>query len=368
MNTPDRTEFQEKLTRIRRFFDCTGYEAMVIGRQDNFAWLTCGGSNRVLITSETGFTLLVVTRENVYAVAQVMDGPRVQQEELAGLGVEGVFLRWYEASREEKAAEIVRGKRTVCDVPVEGADLQPAAIYGLHYPLTAQELDKCRRLGAMTERVIRTVSDALRPGMTERDAEAMLHYEYAKMDATPEVLLVGSDERIAQFRHCNPTDKKIEKIVLLHPAVKWHGLHANVTRMVCFGQPDGETLRRYDAACQVEAAATACCVPGARYSDILEKQKALYARSGYADEWRNHFQGAATGYFLADTSFYRNPAAQIGPNQAWDWFITITGVKAEELGLNTERGFEIPSVTGLWPVKEYEAEGQTLRLPQILIR
>lgn len=368
MHIPDNSEVNEKLRRIRAFFEKTGYEAMVIGRQDNFAWLTCGGMNRVLITSETGFTLLVVTTEKVYAIAQVMDCARVMEEELSGLGFEPVPLRWYEESREEKAAALIRGKKAVSDMPVEGADFQPSAIYGLHYPLTEKELDKCRQLGRTTEGIIRKVADALKPGMSEYEAEAMFHYEYAKLDITPEVLLVGGDERIAKFRHPNPSGKKIERVVLLHPGVKWRGLHANVTRIVSFGEPDAELRRRYDAVSAIEAAAMSMCAAGTKYRDILEVQKGLYAKLGFAEEWKNHYQGAATGYFLANTAFYKDPEAVIGPNQAWDLFITITGAKVEELGLNTSKGFEIPSVSGQWPVREYAWNGKAFRLPEILVK
>lgn len=368
MNIPDISEVNEKLRRIREFFEKTGYEAMVIGRQDNFAWLTCGGNNRVLITSETGFTLLVVTKDKAYAVAQVMDGPRVMEEELAGLAFEGVFLRWYEQSREEKAALLVKGKKTVSDVPMEGTDCLPGAIYGLHYPLTEKELEKCRQFGKTTEGIIRKVADALKPGMAEHDVEAMFAFEYARINATPEVLLVGSDERITKFRHPNPSGKQIEKVVLLHPGVRWRGLHANVTRMVSFGEPDAELKKRYEAVSVIEAAAMSMCAVGTKYADILVEQKRLYAELGFADEWRNHFQGATTGYFLADTSFYRDPDATIAQNQAWDLFVTITGAKVEELGLNTAQGFEVASVSGQWPVKEYEAGGRTFRLPEILVR
>lgn len=368
MNIPDISEVDGKLRRIRAHFDTAGYEAMIIGRQDNFAWLTCGGNNRVVITSETGVTLLVVTTDKVYAVAQVMDCARVMEEELAGLGIEAVPLCWYEASREEKAVALVNGKKTISDIPVKGADFLPNAIYSLHYPLTEKELDRCRQLGRTTEGIIRKIADALKPGMSEQEASAMLNYEYTMNDVTPEVLLVASDERIAKFRHPNPTGKKIGKLLLLHPAVNWRGLHANVTRMVSFGEPNADIMRRFGAVSTIEAVTMSMCIPGAKYKDLLEMQKGLYARFGFTEEWRNHYQGAATGYYLSNTEFYKHPEAVIGPNQAWDLFITITGVKVEELGLNTMNGFEIPSVSGKWPVKEYEWNGQSIRLPDILVK
>lgn len=369
MNIPDILEVKEKERRVKEFFDKTGYEAMIIGRQDNFAWYTCGGNNRVVITWDNGFTYLVITREKTYGIAHVMDGPRVFDEELKGLDIEPVFLRWYEESYAEKAVQLVKGLKTISDVPVEGAVLAPSEIYKLHFPLTEKEIEKCRQIGNITDGVLKKVADGIKPGMSEHEIEAMFLYEYGRRNMTPEVLLVGSDERIAKYRHPNPSDKKVGKLVLLHPAVKKWGLHANVTRMLYFGDRLPEAIeRKYDAACMVETAAVSMCIPGTKFSDILEVEKKIYKETGFEEEWRNHFQGGTTGYALCDTGLCKDPVNKVSINQAYDWFITITGVKAEELSINTANGREIISAAGNWPVREYTYNGQSFKVPQILLR
>jgi Xaa-Pro aminopeptidase len=151
--------------------------------------------------------------------------------------------------------------------------------------------------------------------------------------------------------------------------VRKDGLHANVTRMVHFGaQIPHDTLDRYEAACKVEAAAICHCVPGTRFCDILEQQKQAYQGCGYPEEWRNHFQGGITGYLLVDSTQCLDQQAKVVANQAFDWFVTITGVKVEELTLTTSQGPEVVSMSGLWPAKEYEANGRKIPLAQILRR
>lgn len=369
MSRPNLEDVKEKQRRILEFLHAKGYDAMILGRQDNFAWYTGGSSNRVVITSEVGFGLLLITRKRTYLVAQVMDGPRLMEEELSGMDVEPVFVRWYEKSREEQAAGLAKGMRVISDVPMRGAQYDLGAIYSLHYPLTENEIHKCRKLGALTDEVLTQVAWQIRPGMSELDVEALFLYEYARQDVTADVLLIGADERVAQFRHPNPSGQKIRRLVLLHPAVRKDGLHANVTRMVYFGdQVPEETQRRYEAACRVEAAAVSMCVAGNRFCDILQEQKRLYRECGYAEEWRNHFQGGITGYLLADPTLCLNEQAKVGVNQAFDWFITITGVKVEELSITTAHGPEVVSMSGLWPAKEYESRGRGIPLPQILLR
>ena len=132
----------------------SGNDAVIIGRQDNFAWFTCGGTNRVLTTSEVGFTILVITKSETYAVSQYMDGPRVFNDELQGLDIHPIILKWYEETREEKVCQLVRGLKTVSDIPIEGSRFAPGEIYGLHYPLTEKEIEKCRIIGSKTEEII----------------------------------------------------------------------------------------------------------------------------------------------------------------------------------------------------------------------
>ena len=369
MNIPDILEVSEKQRRVREFFGRSGYEAMVIGRQDNFAWFTCGGNNRVMTTSENGFAYLVITKDNIYCIAHVMDGPRVFDDELQGLAIEPVFLKWYEESYAGKASQMTKGMKTISDVPVEGADLAAAEIYKLHYPLTEQEIGKLSWVGAKTEEIIRKVADEVKPGMTEHEIEAMFLYEYGKINATPEVLLIGSDERIAAYRHPNPSDKKVEKLVLLHPGLRKWGLHANVTRMMYFGDTLPDDIKsKYELANMLQAQAISMCIPGEKFHRILDVRKELLEAAGFGDEWEKHFPGGITGYLLCDASVCGNRDSQVVLNQAYDWFVTITGVKVEELSINTARGREIPSVAGGWPVKEHTYNGHTFKLPEIMMK
>jgi antitoxin VapB len=359
----------EKRERILRFLSERGYEALILGRRDNFAWFSGGGDATVVRSSEVGFGILVVTRHKLYLVAHTMDGQRLMDEELSGLSAEPVFLRWYEQSREQKAASLVKARKAVSDIPVLGARLDPQAIARLHYPLTPSEVERCRLLGRDTEQVLAEVAAAIAPGMREKEIEALLVGGLSRRGIECDVLLIGSDERIAKYRHPLPTDKRVERVVLLHPAARRWGLHANVTRMLYFGdRVPADTAARYEAASRIEAAAISLCIPGNKFSEILEVQKRLYAQTGFAEEWRNHFQGGITGYQLANPTLCLDPCAEVVHGQAFDWFITITGVKVEELSYTGDAGPEVLSVAGAWPVSEYEYNGSALRLPQILRR
>ncbi len=358
----------EKKRRVLEFFDESGYQAMVIGRQDDFAWFTCGGDNKVVLTSETGVVLLVITHNEIHLVSQTMDADRVIQEEVAGLGYHPVVLKWFEKSREEAAIKIVQGLRTISDIPMEGADFLPDRIHRLHEPLTIKEIERCRWIGQETEKVFQKVAAGIHIGMSEHELEAEFLYEYGKRNMQAEVLLIGSDRRIAEFRHPNPTGKQIEHFVLMHAAVRKWGLHANITRMAFIGDRLPEGLEaRFDLANRLQAQAITMSTTGELFTEIFRARRTLLTSEGFADEWMMHYPGGITGYQLCDIGVCTDPDRKIVDNQAFDWFITLAGIKVEELSLNTGGKREIPSISGQWPTRSYKYGDYSFQLPRILM-
>jgi Xaa-Pro aminopeptidase len=359
---------EEKRQRIIGYLDRTGCDALILGRQDNFSWYTGGGTNKVIITSELGCAALLFTREQVYLVAYSMDANRILDEEMPGFAVEPVIMKWHEGEIFDKAMSLQKGKRIVADVSISGAQNVCGDIYKLHFPLMPREIEKLKQLGTTTEQIIKKVALEIRPGMVDYEIEAMLLYEYGRINAIPEVILVGLDERIPSYRHCIPRGKKVKNMVLLHPALRKDGLHANVARTVCFEEMNPEISRRYDAAYEILAATVASCRRGAKFFDIHQGIKAGMAEKGFADEWEKHFVGGASGYMLVDSSVNADDTFEVSGRHAFDWFITITGAKVEELIVVDDEKTIVTSVGGEWPSKEYLVDGDIIVLPQIMLR
>ena len=63
MKVDIKLELREKEARLRAFMDSNGYDAVVINKQNNFAWLTCGGDNHVSIATEIGAVTAIVTKK-----------------------------------------------------------------------------------------------------------------------------------------------------------------------------------------------------------------------------------------------------------------------------------------------------------------
>jgi Xaa-Pro dipeptidase len=362
------TDVRIKEERVRFFLEREGLDALVLARQDNFAWLTAGGDNHVVLTSEMGVGFAVLSKDRKWLVTHRMDRQRFEDEFAAGQDFEVVSLYWYQGSPVDKVLELTRGLKVGADFALPGARLFGPELVNLHYPLTDLELERYRWIGQKVNEILVCVAGDLRPGITEQEIAARLLYEYALAGFTLDVLLVGTDERIARYRHPVPTDKVLERYALLHPAARRWGLHANVTRLVHRGEPPGQVRRAVEAVQAVGASVVTLLAPGVRFAEILEEQIRVYRKSGFGDEWHNHFQGGITGYTLGDPLRCQNPEARAVVRQAYDYFITVTGAKFEELTLLTKKGVEIASMGPGWPTRRVPTARGEIELPDMLVR
>jgi antitoxin VapB len=297
-----------------------------------------------------------------------MDGSRLVEEQVPGQGYELVTLYWHEGSPVDKILELTKGMKVAADFGLPGARCLSTEITDLHYPLTDLDLKRIHWVGRKSDQILTNIALELRLGISEQEVAAQILLDYAREGMTIDVLIVGFDERISRYRHCIASTNRLGRYALLHPAVRRWGLHANVTRLVHFGEPAESIRKAMDGVIYIGASVAAMLKPGLRFSEILEEEKRLYHEVGFPDEWHNHFQGGITGYTLADPSRCLDPKAVTVSRQAYDYFITITGAKFEELTLLTETGVEIASLGDSWPTRSVETKCGALTVPDVMIR
>src|SRR3990170_7743669 len=94
---PIEDEIKEKERRVRDFLRSKGLKALLLKRQANFSWMTCGGLNLVGITTEFGATSLLITEDSKYVLSNNIEAPRMIEEE--GLEQQGFIVKtfpWHE--------------------------------------------------------------------------------------------------------------------------------------------------------------------------------------------------------------------------------------------------------------------------------
>ena len=98
-------EFAEKLARVRAFMAQAGLDGVALASWANFAWITAGGDNHVVMGSEGGVARILVTRDAARCGTNNIEADRILTEELAGLPIEMHHEPWH---IEDPAALVAR--------------------------------------------------------------------------------------------------------------------------------------------------------------------------------------------------------------------------------------------------------------------
>lgn len=359
------TEFQRKEAQIRAFMERNGVEALLLQRVSSFAWATCGAASYVNTAATLGAASLLLTPDGRFLIADNIEATRLEQEEKLKLqGWEFKVGPWYEAN--QTITELSRGLALGADSAYPGAKNLAAELSRERANLTPEEGDKFRELGQTCAVAMDEAVHAVQPGLTEFEIAAILARAAEKRGAQAIVNLIATDERIFKFRHPLPTGKKLEKYAMLVLCGRRSGLVASITRLVHFGPLPDELKRKETAVAHIDAALIAATRPGAVLRDVFARGTAVYAQTGFPNEWQLHHQGGPAGF--EPREFIVTPASTevVAAGQAYAWNPSITGTKSEDSILVGEGENEIVTAVTGWPMLLVEVDGQTILRPRIL--
>src|SRR4030067_872211 len=101
-------EIKEKERRVREFLRLKGLKALLLKRQANFSWMTCGGLNLVGIATEMGATSLLITENSKFVISNNIEAPRmIEEEDLEKQGFVIKTFPWHEDQEVSIVKEIV---------------------------------------------------------------------------------------------------------------------------------------------------------------------------------------------------------------------------------------------------------------------
>jgi Xaa-Pro aminopeptidase len=359
-------EIKEKEGRVTRFLEEEDLDALLLERQDNFAWFTAGGDSHVVTASERGAASILITKEKKYIITTNIEAPRIISEEVKNQRFELKSFPWHESRKEEIVLSLTKGMKLGSDTffpEASSVDISP-----LRYSLTPEEIERYGWLGGKSSLCLGKVCKEIKPGETENEVAAKLAKEVLSSGVTPTVLLIAADERISQYRHPIPRDKKIDKYVMVVLCARKWGLVVSVTRLVHFGKLPPQIRQKHNAVVKIDAALISRTRPGAKVGDIFEYGREAYAQAGYPEEWKFHHQGGPTGYAGRDYKATPDNENIIQLNQAVAWNPSIRGTKSEDTIIALKDKTEIITSASDWPMIGVEIEGMSWQRPDILIK
>jgi len=363
-------EFKIKLERTRKYIDENDLDGVYLKKRSNFAWITCGGDNRIVDHSEAGWSGVLVTSDRVCLITDNMEMKRIAVEEIAGLPMERQELDWFKNDLGTAIVENAGSKKIASDLKIEPLLELNDNFDRIQYQLTEQEKDRYRLLGKETSKCFTKIAKEIELGMTELDITAMVSYELTKKNIRPLLVLAAADNRISDYRHPIPTFKKIEKYIMYVTMGSIGGLHLSMTRFVHFGEISDELKKKHEAITKIDAWLINNTRPGKKLIDLFIQHTENYKKYGYPDEWKKLHQGGSTGYRGRDIRPDLNtPDSEVVMlNQAYAWNPSIAGIKSEDTILVNEKNNEIVSEDKDWPLVKIELDNNIIYRPGILIK
>lgn len=368
-------EAAEKEARALEFLARHRFDALFLKRPQSFAWLTAGGSNRVVQTSEEGCAgLLLLRTGKKYLLAPNHEIDRLSTEELTGLGYAPKTFKWYKTYTENAEEALLRaltkGLDVAADVYYPGTQFVGEEIKALMATLSDAEMEKYRWLGVQTAQAVGEVCQELEPGDTEDDLAARVSEKLLAKEITPTVLLVAADGRVGEHRHPLARGNPVKRQALISVGAQRWGLVVALTRAVYFGAAlPAELRKQQDANAFIYATLLAETRPGQMLGSILDAARAAYATQGYPDEWERHHPGGTIGYWERHDLAYPDSVVRLQANQAVAWNPTLGRTKIEETLLIHEDRLEwITPAADDWPRRKVQVAGRTYVVPDILVK
>ena len=364
-------EVKLKFEKVKQFLIEKNLDAVLLGTNANFSWLTAGGDDHLEIIDKTGSAMIFVTKKDMTVVTNNNEIDRLKAEAFGEITSLFNFEvpNWYDPQGTENALKnLASGLKYGADVPREGARIVKEDFARLRYDLTENEIERYRWLGQHTAAAVEAVAREIQPGMNEYEIEAAMAAKMLADNIFPTVLLIATDERIFNFRHPIPSEKILDKYAHLVLCARRWGLVISFTRCVYFGQAPADLKHKQEAAAFVDAIFMSETKSGAVVGRILDKAKDAYAQQGFPNEWQHHHQGGLIGYEPREYIAFSESSQTVRANQAFGWNPTIQGTKSEDSILVKNDGIEILTLTNQWPGINVEIDGVVYPRPAILER
>jgi antitoxin VapB len=359
-----KTEVVTKLAAVRALLARHGADSLNLTTVASTAWLTAGTATYVNESVETAILSAFVSDSDAIILTDTIEAPRLRDEErLEELGFAIAVEPWY--ARGPKLAKLSAGKHIANETAPEWRSLQ-RELAQLRATLTSGEQTRLRAGAQLAAEAMRETVLAIRPGMSESEVAARLMLASRNRGATAVVALVGSDERIANFRHPLATERAIERYVMIVLSFRYHGLIISLTRSIYFGKLPDSLRETAMMVAKVDANVIAATHEGRTLADMFAYIKQQYAEAGQPHAIEEHHQGGVGGYQGREA--FAMPTASdwtIKIGQSFAWNPSLRGAKSEDSILLTPSGPEVITVVTDWPTWTVSTPAGVIARPAI---
>ncbi|MBX9976266.1 Xaa-Pro peptidase family protein [Cytobacillus firmus] len=359
----------QPINKIKKYLEQKGYDGILLRKRNNFSWLTEGRKNHIVLCEPNGVADWLIFKDKNFLITNKMEKRRMLEEECRNLSFEfdTLITEWYESS-EGIINELTAGKHVVTDVPFRDWKMADKDLSVIRSVLSGKEIENYRGVCQDTASILEQTCKELKQGMTELETCALLFRKALERDLNVQVALAAADERIFKYRHPIPTNKKLDKYIMIVICAERGGLVANATRFVHFGPLPPALIVNKEKLARIDAVMNANTVPGKRISSIIKEGIKQYGLAGFPEDWKLLHQGGLTGF--SSREYLATPASTevVMENQAYAWNPALPGVKSEDTILVLSNGIEFLTETKSWDYLEVKYGKTSYLRPDILVR
>lgn len=362
-------EIEIKLKRVRDMLVRHDAEALLLQLHPNFSWMTAGAKNFVANCFDAGATALLITASECFAFCNVIEAPRLlEEEQFEALGFTVCWYPWQENRLEACVKRHVSSlDKLVSDVPLGSAQLRPDWIRSLRLILTDNEIARYVYLGDKLSEAIEGYLATVRPGMTEFEIAGGLSEAIWPHGIEQVMHLVSADERACKYRHALPTSKRLESNLIVSVNGRYKGLITTTSRMVHIGEPSAALRKQYEDCCEMESLTVSKAKIGADELVMYETLREAYIQRGYPTMFDKHGQGGCQGYWPRDYMITPDCHHIIQENQAYCYNPVVDGTKTEDSFIVTGDGPLLITHPVSFPKLEYTFDGVKFERPGLLV-
>lgn len=343
-------ELSAKLQMIRDALGATSATAARLRGVDWFAWATCGGSNVVILSTETGVAEVLVTATRAWILTDEIEAERLAAEELPAEGYAVWAGPWNDpAARAALVRDVVGDGVVISDRPAESEQPLPASLVAAKRRLLPEEVERYRALGRDAAEAMTEVLQRAEPTWTEWQLAGAGAEALWRRGIDPTLTLVGGEQRVPTYRHATATRVPLGDRAMLVFCGRRHGLYANLTRFVYFREPGAIERRLIEDVAQIEAVTFDASTPGTTAGAVYDEIVRAYADLGHAGGEQFHHQGGTTGYLSREAFALPGLDLVIEDATALAWNPSLPGAKIEDTVLTTAAGIEILTLDPAWP-------------------
>jgi Xaa-Pro aminopeptidase len=344
-----------------------GADGLLLLDPANIAWAT-GAPLTHNIPDPADWPALFYTAIGRWLICGSLDTQRLFDQHLDGLGFQ--LKEWpFNWGRDRLLTDLRQNRRVASDrLLPESVPLGPA-LRRIRCALTSAEQSRVTALGAAVGHALEATCRNLEPGQTEDEVAGQLAHRLVRRGIQPVALAVAADGRVQRHPRPGVTAAAVRSTCLVGAVAMRSGLHVTAGRTVYFGPPADEFRTQFDGACRIVAALAAAGLPGTAAAAVVQAGERVAHLGGHADAWRSGPPGHVTGWLPVERPLPPGTALVLEAGWAATWRATIGPVVVADTYLVAGPPTAVtPVEAGLWPVKRITVQGQTLDVPDLLVR